>query len=391
MRNIPPPEVAAYTSFEQFDLERERIFSTCWLNVGCADDLPEPGDYVVRELPMVPASLIVMRGKDKTVKAFHNVCRHRGNRLLDGNGRAGRIVCDYHGWTYGTEGTLMVVPDEDQFIELEKAQCNLKAVNTNIWNGFVFVNLSAEPQQGLQDFLGEIYSEFHDFPFARTERVATYRAELQANWKTVMDIGRESYHIRFVHSGTVPDSHSSKDNPNSQKPYIKTFGAHARTSIQVNPDHKPTPAEAQVAKHAPTVLQNSKEFNERPTCVNPAGADNWAFDSNFIFPNFGLILGPDWFVMDLFWPIDHGRTIWEQSYHGPRPQTYGERLSQEYSAVLTRDLLREDWSQVEKMQKGMDFGPIDRLILSKQEVLVGHTHNAVNQHLNDSALRAAQG
>jgi phenylpropionate dioxygenase-like ring-hydroxylating dioxygenase large terminal subunit len=379
------PATEAYRSPSIFERERDRVFKKCWLSIGRADDIPEPGDYFVRELPCVPASLVVVRGTDRRVRVFHNVCKHRSNRLLDGRGRTSRIVCNYHGWTYATDGRLVNVPDEGQFITLHKATCGLRPVNMELWHGFIFVNLAPVPTQDLNAYLDQMSSAFDDFPFQQTRRMVTFRAELRANWKTVMEIGRESYHIRCVHRATVPDSHTSSANPNAQKPYIRLFGPHARSSIQSNPDHKPSPAEAHVARHAPTVIQSGDQFSERPSCVNPAAAENWAFDSNYIFPNFGLILGPNWFVMDLFWPVDVNHTIWEQSYHAPRPQNFGERLSQEYSAVLTRDLLREDWAQVEQVQKGLTVSVLDHLVLSEQEMLIGHARQTLNQYLDGKA------
>ena len=136
-----PLPTAPYTSSDHFARERDRIFSCHWLFACREDDVPERGSYFVRDLPNIPASIVVTRAADNRIRAFHNVCRHRGNRLVDGQGRARRLVCNYHGWTYSSDGALVGVPDEDQFIDLDRSKCGLRALPTELWQGFVFVNL----------------------------------------------------------------------------------------------------------------------------------------------------------------------------------------------------------------------------------------------------------
>ncbi len=373
-----PLSTEPYISQAYFERECDRIFSSHWLCVGRAAEIEKPGSYFVRDLPMIPASLIVMRTSQGGVQAFHNVCRHRGNRLLDGQGQAGRIVCDYHGWTYQNDGSLIAVPDEDQFVGLDKYTCGLKTVHTQLWQDFVFVNLSIEPKESLSDFLGELGENLGSFPFGEMTQAYRYRVELKTNWKTAMDIGREGYHIRIVHQGTAPDSHSGGDNPFSHLPYVNFFGAHAANSLAGNPEHKPSPAEALVIKFAPTVIQSGEDLSDKPACLNPGGANHWAFDANFIFPNFGIILGPGFCSTDLFIPVRVDRTIWEQTLYAQKPRTAGERISLEFSSVLARDLVREDWSQVEKIQAGLSTGALDEVNLSDQEILIRHAYKTVD-------------
>ena len=212
-----------------------------------------------------------------------------------------------------------------------------------------------------------------------------YRAELATNWKTAMDIGREGYHIRFVHRGTVPDSHAGGDNPYAHLPYMDIFGPHAANSLGVNPQHRPSPAESFVGRFTPTVIQRGNEAGEQPACLNPGGAEFWGFDAYFIFPNFGLILGPSWFSTDLFIPVDVNRTIWEQSFYACPPRNAGERISLEFSSVLTRDLVREDWAQVERVQSGLGSGAIGEFNLSDQEILVRHAFETVDRLVSENA------
>ena len=374
-----PLPTAPYTSSDHFARERDRIFSCHWLFACREDDVPEPGSYFVRDLPGIPASIVVTRAADHRIRAFHNVCRHRGNRLADGQGASRRLVCNYHGWTYSSDGTLVGVPDEDQFVDLDRSKCGLRAVPTELWQGFVFVNLDDAPADHLDGFLGSLGDRISGFPYQEMQRVVRYRAELATNWKTAMDIGREGYHIRFVHRGTVPDSHAGGDNPYAHLPYMDIFGPHAANSLGVNPNHAPSPAESFVARFASTVIQRGDGGEGQPACLNPGSAEFWGFDAYFIFPNFGLILGPSWFTTDLFIPVTVDRTIWEQSFYARPPRNAGERISLEFSSVLTRDLVREDWAQVERVQSGLNTGAIGEFNLSDQELLVRHAYETVNR------------
>ena len=368
-----------YTSPDCFALERDRIFSCHWLFACREEDVPEPGSYFVRDLPHIPASVVITRAADNCIRAFHNVCRHRGNRLADGQGRSQRLACNYHGWAYAADGSLVGIPDEDQFIGLDRSKCGLRPVAAEFWQGFVFVNLADAPGESLEEFLGPLGDRISGFPYREMRRVVRYRAELATNWKTAMDIGREGYHIRFVHRNTVPDSHAGGRNPYAHLPYMDIIGPHAANSLGVNPNHVLTPAESFVGRFASTVIQRGDGGADQPACLNPGGAEHWGFDAYFIFPNFGLILGPDWFTTDLFVPVTVDTTIWEQSFHARPPRTAGERLGLEFSSVLTRDLVREDWAQVERVQSGLRSGAAGEIHLSDQELLVRHAYETVNR------------
>src|SRR5688500_12305432 len=96
-----PVPVEPYVSAEYFELERERIFRREWLNVALERELPNPGDFVVRELEVCNTSIIVVRGEDRRIRAFHNICSHRGNRLVfAARGSSAALTCRYHGWSY---------------------------------------------------------------------------------------------------------------------------------------------------------------------------------------------------------------------------------------------------------------------------------------------------
>jgi len=378
---LEPVPVAPAISRDYFDLESERIFRRVWLNVGELSQLSQKGSYFVRDVPNTGASVIVTRDSHGEIRAFHNVCMHRGNRLVRAQrGRRLRFVCDYHGWAYDQAGRLINVPDEDQFPCLDKSESGLKPAAVDCWNGFVFANLDREPAQTLPEFLDGLYTALDGFPFEEAQLAGRYVARVKANWKVCMDIGSEGYHVAYVHRSSAPESHVSQDNPQGHLPKVRLFGAHRSTAFRANPGHQPTPAEGFVMRHAATVLQGTDE-PATPPSLNLHKTENWGFDTHILFPNTGLLMGPGWFVTHRYWPVAVDETIWETSLHSLPAGTFGERASQEFSAVFTRDLIREDWAQVQNVQKGLATGALSHVQLSDQEVMVRHAYKVIDDYV----------
>src|SRR5580698_2306368 len=139
---------------EFFELEREAIFKRAWLNVGRVEQLPRKGSYYTKDLSVAHTSIVVVRGTDDEVRAFHNVCRHRGNKLVwndnprdETSGSCRQFVCKYHGWRYDLDGSNSFVQQEQEFFDFDRADYGLVPVNCEVWAGFIFVNLAKQPEQ----------------------------------------------------------------------------------------------------------------------------------------------------------------------------------------------------------------------------------------------------
>ena len=123
---------------DYFARERETIFKKVWLKVGRVEEVAEPGDFMVRDFSVLSASIIIVRGSDGGLRAFHNVCRHRGNRLKPAcEGRAKTFTCGFHGWAFNIDGDLAHVPLEDNFGALDKSELGLLPVAIDTWQGEV--------------------------------------------------------------------------------------------------------------------------------------------------------------------------------------------------------------------------------------------------------------
>jgi len=136
---------------EFYAREVDRIFRRAWLPVASMTDLPSPNSYVVADVPPLKTSLVVARGDDGKVGAFHNVCRHRGARLVKHHsGCRKALTCGFHGWTYATDGRLIGVTDKTQFPDLDPETHGLVPVTTEAWEDYVFVNFAPEPPASLR-------------------------------------------------------------------------------------------------------------------------------------------------------------------------------------------------------------------------------------------------
>lgn len=204
------------TSPEFYELEREAIFKRAWLNVGRIEQVPRTGSYFTKEINAAKTSIIVVRGSDGEVRAFHNICRHRGNKLVwndfpneETSGTCRQFTCKYHGWRYGLDGALAFVQQEEEFFDLDKDAYGLVSVHCEVWAGFIFVNLAKQPEQSLTDFLGPMVTALDGYPFGNLTERFSYRAEIKANWKLYMDAFQEFYHAPILHGRQSPAKFSA--------------------------------------------------------------------------------------------------------------------------------------------------------------------------------------
>jgi Rieske 2Fe-2S family protein len=192
-RRVPGYSLEApfYTSPEVFDLDVRAIFAEHWLFVAAEAELPEPGDFVTVEVGSY--SVIVVRDDDDEVRAFHNVCRHRGSRLLDeARGSVGNLVCPYHHWIYGVDGRLMHA--DNQPAGFDRSCFGLRPVHVRSIGGLVFLCLADDPPADVDEVAARI--EPFLAPYGLRRAKVAHRDDIveTGNWKLVMENNRECYH-----------------------------------------------------------------------------------------------------------------------------------------------------------------------------------------------------
>jgi phenylpropionate dioxygenase-like ring-hydroxylating dioxygenase large terminal subunit len=189
-----------YDDPEFAKLEIDRVFRPSWQVVCHVSDVPNAGDW--HGLDYVGESVIVVRGGDGRLRAFANVCRHRGSRLVDGErGCAKKLVCPYHAWTYDLDGTLTGVPDSASYPALDRAKAGLAAVDLEIWRGFVFVRLEGGGPS-VADMMAPYDAQIEPYRFEELRALGrvTIRPR-DVNWKNVGDNYSDGLHIPVAHPG----------------------------------------------------------------------------------------------------------------------------------------------------------------------------------------------
>jgi Rieske 2Fe-2S family protein len=194
-----------YHDPEIWEIEKARIFSRSWYCVGREEQLADAGDYLTHDV--ADESIVVIRGKDDELRAFANVCRHRGSRLLgEVSGCVkGAIVCPYHAWTYGLEGDLRATPNVLEEDGLPREQYGLYPIALETWQGFVFVSLAERPRPLLDALAAEPDGPLDYDRYRLGELRLAHRIvyEVEANWKIIIDNYNECLHCPSVHPELV--------------------------------------------------------------------------------------------------------------------------------------------------------------------------------------------
>ena len=193
---------SAYVDEDVYAAEVEKIFHDEWVFVCQAPELAAPGDYFAMDLAGEP--IYVIRGSDGELRAFSNICRHRGTQLLDeGFGRVDKYVtCPYHAWAFDLSGELQAVP-YNKLIAVDRAEHKLVQLRCDVWHGLIFVHLGDNPQPLAERFsrMADYVTEFEIDAFdSATSGGPEY---WDANWKLVMENAMESYHLFKVHEPTL--------------------------------------------------------------------------------------------------------------------------------------------------------------------------------------------
>ncbi len=335
-----PIPVEPCISPEFYEEERKKVFLKSWLKVGRVEEIAKPGDYKVKKLAFAKTSVILMHGKDGQIRGFHNTCSHRGNKVIVetgeetfGRNKAAVVTCRFHGWVYNANGKIVQVPEENKFhADFDKDKNGLTPVHTDVWEGFIFVNLDpAEKVVPLAEFLGGIGTHLAGFPYGELSQCFSYHTYLDCNWKVAHDAFAEAYHVATIHAGSFPNVFSSG------LQNVELFGPHRTTAICLSLDAEPTPV-AKIANSLATgSLVAQRGASMLPPTVNPDRRDDFSFELSVLFPNLLLHISEGIWFTHQFWPIAHNKTLWEGKYYVRPAKTNSHRLALEHSHCLHRN------------------------------------------------------
>ena len=206
-QQLLPPD--AYTSPGWFDREIAAIFSNAWTYATVATQMAKPGDYVTVQAGRHP--LVVVRDEAGTLRGFHNICRHRGTEILEGQGNAGRtLVCPYHFWSYDLDGVLRGVPNHAEcFPQLNKGTLGLHEAGIGVFKDIVFVH--PDPRADFDSWLADLpdHAWPHDLTKLIPGREIVY--EMNCNWKIYFENAIDGYHLAYLHAKTIGGPMPSKN------------------------------------------------------------------------------------------------------------------------------------------------------------------------------------
>ena len=338
-----------FVSPDLFASEQEKIFSKQWLLVGHQSQIPVAGDYIVQDVNR--ESIIVTRDKDEEIRAFYNVCRHRGTRLKEHRagqasscGHASTIQCPYHAWTYGLDGRLIGAPHMDEVPGFDKAEYPLHPVNIGIWEGFIFVNLvpkrdgslseeNASTDRGgdrsLEEWFAPLAGKFSHWNMSILQPARRIEYDVRANWKLMFENYSECYHCPGVHPQLQKVSpYDSAENDLHEGPFLGGF-------MKINQGKSLTMSGNACAAFVGKIENLQQVFYYT------------------IFPNMLLSLHPEYVMVHQLWPQSPERTliVCDWLFH---PEAFERKDFNPSDAIEFWDMTnKQDWHVCDLSQQGI--------------------------------------
>jgi phenylpropionate dioxygenase-like ring-hydroxylating dioxygenase large terminal subunit len=196
-----PIPASRYTSPEYMRLETEKLWPNVWQFAAREEDMPEPGDFVVYE--NAGRSFLLMRQKDGEIRAFHNVCLHRGRKLKTGNGCASKLQCPFHGFTWNNDGSLKKIPCEWDFPHLKEKKLDLPQAEVGRWGGYIFLRENPGGPS-LEEYLAPLPQHFARWRHEECTTAIWVAKVVPANWKVTMEAFMEAWHTVVTHPQLLP-------------------------------------------------------------------------------------------------------------------------------------------------------------------------------------------
>jgi len=312
-----------YHSPALLELEKQYVFREHWQIACHVSDIPEPGNYLAMDV--VGERALILRGQDGAVRAFHNICRHRGSRLVaDEKGSCrNALVCPFHGWVYNLDGTLRGAARPKSFPPLDKDEFALKPLECEVWQGFVFIRFAPGPQPSVAEVMKPFEAELSHY---RSEEMvptgSIWTQQSPVNWKSVRDVDNEGYHVAMAHPA-LQDLYGSTY---YDEPFVDglcrsfaTYNPHAGRRWSVRNYVKISPENARLPEH---LRQAWIYFGLFPNCVIAVTPETVQFYQEF--------------------PVSVGKTLLRGGIYRYREEDRAHRLARYLALRIDRDTQAED-------------------------------------------------
>ncbi|ESR24548.1 aromatic ring-hydroxylating oxygenase subunit alpha [Lutibaculum baratangense] len=346
-----------YTSEEMFEVEKEELFRSRWQLACHVNDVAEPGRYLCFDIAGERA--VIIRGRDMQVRAVHNVCRHRGSRVVAaerGQCKAA-IVCPFHAWSYNLDGTLRGAARPETLPDLDPVEWGLKPVEMEIWRGFVFIRFKPSEQPSIREIMARFDEEIAPY---ETETLlpagdAFWSEALEVNWKAVRDVDNEGYH--------VPMAHPALQQLYGQHYYDEPFvGGTSRSFATFNESH----GKLWSVRHYRSVLPEA-------TWLPESHRKAWLYAG--IFPNAVIGLYPDSVMFYQEIPVAVNRTILRGAVYRRPEESRKLKLARYLSGRIDAITSEEDQQLTIWSCEASNSSAFDGIMLSDLEYGVRTYHD----------------
>jgi len=346
-----------YTNPEFFELDYDAFFLRRWQFVGHVNDVREVGDFISHDIGR--DNVFVIRGKDDQLRAFKNVCRHRASRILEGQGSCpGVIRCPYHGWTYQMDGSLMAIPQDEHFPDIDKSQHGLHEIQLEVFHGLLFVRVKGDGP-GFAEHFGDMDRYLEMYDVTNYVQCAETSAQIwHCNWKVAWDNYMENYHIPIGHPGLhrlLRDTHDGEG--------LSSGVDYGIFEMKTKPSNVEVERKYQeMSVHAQARIP--EEIRNKWIQYGVAG-------------NHGLDFYPE--MLDVFQiiPVAHDQILIRTTYYGHQDPTSEEQELRRLNVEINDIVNGEDKILCERVQKGLQTSGYSPGPLSQLEVGVYFFHEMV--------------
>lgn len=359
-----------YHSPALLELEKERVFRNHWQIIGHVSDVPEPGDYLTMDV--VGERALVVRGRDGVVRAFHNMCRHRGSRVVaDSQGSCkGALVCPFHGWVYNLDGTLRGAARPLTFPELDKVEFGLKPIDLEIWMGFIFVRFRPGPQPSVAELMRSVETEISHYRIGgMVPSWGIWTQTSQVNWKSVRDVDNEGYHVAMAHPA-LQDLYGATyfDEPfiNGVSRSWATYNPHAGRRWSV---------------------RNYVRIAPQPEYLPEDMRKAWIYYG--IFPNAVIAVTPETAQFYQEFPLSTGETMLRGAIYRYAEESREQAAARYLAFRIDRDTMAEDVQLSEWSNESMQSNAFEGFYLSDLEYGVRTHHDHLRETLPVMTLETA--
>lgn len=359
-----------YHSPALLELEKQHVFREHWQIACHVSDIPEPGNYLAMDV--VGERALILRGQDGGVRAFHNICRHRGSRLVaDEKGSCrNALVCPFHGWVYNLDGTLRGAARPRSFPALDKDEFALKPLECEIWQGFVFIRFAPGPQPAVADLMRPFEEELSHYRSAEMVPAGNiWTQETPVNWKSVRDVDNEGYHVAMAHPA-LQDLYGSTY---YDEPFVDGL---CRSFATYNPHAGRRWSVRNYVRIAP-------ENTRLPEKLRKA----WVYFG--LFPNAVIAVTPESVQFYQEFPLAIGRTLLRGGIYRYRNEERAHRLARYLAFRIDRDTQAEDVQLTVWSNEAMTSNAFAGFYLSDLEYGVRTHHDHLRRVLPVVTLKAA--